>query len=341
MIQRYGGTPRQLGEAHGEIFRDTIRANVRLLVDNSHRAANKNCLEAATAWARRQSRCHCERWPWLGEEIRGIARGSGVAFEKIEQLNFRIWQYGIYGAGHACSNFIGTTQDGVLLLGGTLDDPRELYGFVEVAPDAGHRFMTFLICGTVWGSRGINDAGLALGVSSLTLGGLRYDAQSVWQQDICLRLILQQCASCEDVIAFCRQHLFTMNFIVADAAGNSKAFTCSPLGVWEYSAPTRALTNHLLTPLCDTHLQSGWNGEQHESSVPRLARLNAWLDERNGSITLGEAKSQLCRTDGAAGELVNNANTAFVTIARPQFSPSLWVAEKPATADGFREYSFA
>lgn len=335
------GNAYKIGVAHGEAFHEVIATNLAMLLDDWHRHGNANWLDEAESWAYKQAQRHGELWPWLRDEMRGIADGSGQSVDRIILLNFRVWQYNIYGAGAMCSSFLGHAADGTLVTGGALDDPRELYGFVDVAPDAGYRFMSFAICGTVWANRGLNEKGLSVGVSSQPLKGLQAGNIPTWQQDICLRVILQECATCDDVLQFCETHRFLMNFVVADATGNHESFTVSPLGVFRFASEVNCLTNHLLSSLHDAHRAGGWDGAVlADTSETRLRSLQDWLQDRDGKFTLDEIFDYL-GSSGPREAAVNNFDTAFMTVARPQcMPPEFYVAEKPVTSGGFRRFSF-
>jgi hypothetical protein len=279
----------------------------------------------------------------LAEEIRGIADGSGLPRETIELLNFRAWQYFLYGSGGACTSFIGRSADAGLVLGGALDDPRELYGMVDVAPGDGFRFMTFSLLGTAWASRGINAAGLAIGISSLPLAGIRV-VEPMWQQDFCLRAILQTCADCAAVEAFCQEHAFPLNVMAVDAGGHSLALTRTGLGCFVHGPDVAVLANHLPTPALEAiHRAAGWDGRvEAPTSTCRTAQLTGFLARRDGAFKLREAQAELARRDAVSDAFVHNAQTCFLTLAAPVTRPGQWqVAEPPATADTFLMFNMA
>jgi hypothetical protein len=342
MIYRYkfSGSPGAIGLEHGKAFRGSIEAIISIFVEHpnemwSHRR------DEALAWFRHMRDKHYNEWPWLAEEIAGIAKGAGIELELIEQLNFRTWQYPLIHQGHACSSFAAKMHDGNLISGGSLDDPRWLYAFTDIAPAGGLRFMTFPICGTAWGNRGMNGAGLVLGISSQNLRGLRFDPNSIWQQDICFRLLLQTCSNCEDVLEFCRYRPFIANICAADSSGNSVVFNNGPFGLHVYQGAS-AITNHVLPELEDFYTRRGWDGSNDVASTyARLERLNNWIEHRDGRITLDEAKTEMARRDGWPNRTVNNPMTAFIMLAMPQRQPrSMWAASGPVTTQNFQAFDF-
>src|SRR5690606_29984868 len=125
-LEKLHGSPRQVGLAHGRAFKHVIASNCGWSVQHPN-ATWSDRIDQGEAWFAMQRDRHFDRWPWLAEEMAGIAEGSGIALGLIERLNFRIWQCGLYGAGSGCSNFIATMPNGQLLVGGSLDDPRYIY----------------------------------------------------------------------------------------------------------------------------------------------------------------------------------------------------------------------
>ena len=341
MREKFKGTHRQIGFAHGSTFKHVIATNLCEFIEHPNSYWTDH-INDAESWVHGLSEKHFDTWPWLAEEIAGIADGSGIPKEKIINLNFRIWKYDSYGESHACSSFIGTMKNNHIILGGAFDDPHWMYGFVDMQPTDGLRYMTFPACGTVWASRGMNETGLTIGVSAQSVKGLHYDPASIWQQDICLRVILQTCCNCKEVIEFCQSHPFFDNIAVADASGHSKIIVCSPLGVHQYSETVHCVTNHLLPEIHEAHKKQGWDGTVDvPTTYNRLEQLNRWLAENDGQISIVGAKSELARRDGWPNQTVNNPMTAFVTLAVPQATPkSFWVASKPVTAENFTEYFF-
>ena len=56
------------------------------------------------AWQKRLRTFCFDHWPWLQDEIAGLAEGAGIETELAELLSFRAWQYEVYHAG-SCSSF--------------------------------------------------------------------------------------------------------------------------------------------------------------------------------------------------------------------------------------------
>src|SRR6202795_3811979 len=82
------GTPAQIGAAHGEAQRDRIREYADRFIGSlgSGTAARLTGGELWGCWAP-QVAVNQREAPHLVEEMRGIARGAGVSFERVFLLN--------------------------------------------------------------------------------------------------------------------------------------------------------------------------------------------------------------------------------------------------------------
>lgn len=330
------GAPRELGRQHGTALRSQIHANVATLLGDYLTGTMSTPRAVIDAWQKRLREFCFDHWPWLPDEIAGLAEGAGLPPSLAELLNFRAWQYDVYHRG-ACSSFALPGAEGALLTGGTLDDPRHLYAFVHCAPATGLRYLSFPIAGTAWANRGLNEAGLALGISSLLCPGVAFNLARLVPVDLVFREMLQFCATVADVAARCRQFDFFCNLIAVDAHGG--VFACSQYGdartIYPAADATAALTNHPREPAAATLRARGYTGpEASSASVERLDQISAWLAAHRGRATLAAAQ-QFLGAPIRAGT-VNNAHTAFATIASPQAAPStLWVAQQPVQSDSF------
>src|SRR4051794_16284459 len=87
-ILELAGSPAQLGAAHGEAQRDRIRGHAERFLDYILSTAAVRVSEAEL-WDRwtPQVAVNQRLAPDLVEEMRGIARGAGVSFERIFMLN--------------------------------------------------------------------------------------------------------------------------------------------------------------------------------------------------------------------------------------------------------------
>jgi isopenicillin-N N-acyltransferase-like protein len=177
-VVELSGTPAQVGAAHGESQRDRIRAFadrfVGWLVSSS--AVR---LSEADLWGRwaPQVAVNQREAPDLVDEMRGIARGAGVPFERIFLLNslldlnsFRYLELALPLAG--CSTFAVVAEPGTgkTLVGQTYDMPefhQDYLTLLRLRPAQGPAQLVFTFAGIV-GAAGMNEAGLALNINYLS-----------------------------------------------------------------------------------------------------------------------------------------------------------------------------
>ncbi|MDB6169174.1 MAG: peptidase [Verrucomicrobia bacterium] len=333
------GAPHDLGRQHGAALRSQIHANVGALLAGFFRGTSSPLLEEIRAWQKRLRAFCFDHWPWLEDEIQGIAEGAGLDRTTAELLSFRAWQYEAYHAG-ACSSFALPGSDGKILAGGTLDDPRFLYAVAQVQPTAGLRYLSFPLAGTVWANRGMNEAGLALGLSSLLCPGVTFELGHLVPVDLVFRSMLQFCSTVAEVEAGCRKFHFFGNLVAVDRHGGvfASANYCGGMTTYPATDGIARLTNHPVEPAANALRARGFTGPDPGAfSTERLAQIDAWIAAQTRRASVRDAAEFL----GGASQFgsVNNPNTAFATIAVPESDASvLWVAQQPVTADAF--YAF-
>ena len=333
------GAPRELGRQQGAALRSQIHANIGTLLAGFVTGNEGPSPDVIRAWQKRLRTFCFDHWPWLQDEIAGIAEGAGIEPELAELLSFRAWQYEIYHAG-SCSSFALPGADGKILTGGTLDDPRFLYTIAQVQPTKGLRFLSFPLAGTVWANRGMNESGLALGISSLVCPGVKFELEKLVPVDLVFRDLLQFCSTVAEVEARCRKFNFFCNLVAVDQLGGifSSSNYCGQLTAYPKPDRIAALTNHPIEAAATGLRARGYTGpDPGAHSVERLAELTAWNATHTGRATVADAKTFL----GAESKFgrVNNPNTAFATIAVPQSDPhTLWLAQQPVMTEGFQAF---
>jgi isopenicillin-N N-acyltransferase-like protein len=172
------GTSAQVGAAHGESQRDRIRAYADRFLGWLLRSAAIPLTEASlwSRWAPQVAANEREA-PELVEEMRGIARGAGVSFERIFLLNslldlssFRYLDLAQPFAG--CSSFavVREAGSGKTLVGQTYDMPalhQDYVTLLRLKPARGPRQLVVTFAGIV-GACGLNEAGIAVNINYLS-----------------------------------------------------------------------------------------------------------------------------------------------------------------------------
>jgi hypothetical protein len=339
------GSPVEMGRQYGQAMADRIMPNVRLLVWREGEPPLPRQDAEYRAWVQGQAAAFA-RWPWLIEEMRGVAEGVGVPYDDILELNLRAWQYDIYGAtapAHACSSLAVTLADGTLANAGALDDPAEYYcGPVKWEPVEGYRFISFPITGTSWGNRGVNSAGLAVGISSQVLPGLRRLDHAI-NQDLALRVMLQTCATVDEVRRFCQAHPFTINLVVTDAQGGLFCAHQTAAGMYEFPVQQQGyatLTNHVADDGCRYWLQQCGVSEFSESDTTRERRgyLLAFAREHSGRCTAEAVRDLVGARDDANPGTIHNHGSIAIAYCNTQADPGamwLWYNDVESSTGGF------
>jgi len=343
------GNPSQLGREYGKMCAEEIRQNLSVLIwcENYVRREFFEVLPREDsdfiAWQKKQESILSDNWPWLLEEMAGVAKASDVSFEDILLLNLRAWQYSYFGKpGVACSNLAITLDDGTVACAGALDDPVEYYcGPVCFEPDDGYSCITFPITGTSWGNRGMNEKGLSMGISAQPLPGLK-KLDNTMNQDLAVRIILQSCSTVGQVRDFCREHPFTMNMVCVDAAGGIFCAHNTAAGLFEIPARgTAEITNHIVSDKIKKQLSAMGVSEFPETDTtrPRRENLINFTQAHSGKCTAEEVMKFISTCDETNPGSINRHNngTVFLTFANPQNDPKTFWVMRPHIEDEFKQ----
>jgi isopenicillin-N N-acyltransferase-like protein len=185
LIVDVSGSGRERGRAHGEMLRDRIAdALERWDADVGERMGIPAADHVAGLLAATQFLPAIEAaTPELLEEVRGIAEGAAVSFERILAYNLmdeEWWYSQAAGHRHACSLVaVGAGEGGAALLAQNMDLPEVMDGGQSVvrstAPD-GSRTVVLTAAGMI-GLTGCNSDGLGVCVNTLSM--LRHSDEGV------------------------------------------------------------------------------------------------------------------------------------------------------------------
>lgn len=321
MVATFRGSPAEIGRSYGETFRGKILSNIDTLLTPIREELTLK--PGFPAWRDKQEADIAVQMPWYKQEMQAVSEAVGVDYETILLLNLRAWQYDLYSGASPdehCSSVIIRLADGCDVNAGALDDPYELYcGPVRIVPDEGYSFISFPITGTGWGNRGMNSAGLTIGISSQRLGGL-HGRETMCNQDIAIRAILQTCATVEEVREYCRMHSFTLNLVVSDAQGGRLCMHNTVAGPLELpEGEYAAMTNHVV---CDQFfrffVEHGVRDFPESTTTrKRRSRLVNLIEEREGKADFEEILSFLCKRYPDEEGSIWNDRTIVLTAACP------------------------
>jgi len=287
------GTPAQIGAAHGEAQRERIRAAVdRFLGFILGSAAIPLTEESLWAHWAPQVAANQREAPALVEEMRGIARGAGVSFERIFLLNslldlnsFRYLALAENFAG--CSTFavVAAAGNGQTLTGQTYDMPefhQESLALLRLRPAQGPRQLVFTFAGIV-GAAGLNEAGIGVNINYLS----PRDVGPGRLHSVVVRQILAGSQLADALTpAVMPPKAGGAHFLIADADGTvvSVETTARRHAVFYPDGNSIGHTNHYLADRLrdDEHLRAASIG----SSLARYAALRRFLRERADRLNL-------------------------------------------------------
>ncbi|MFN4259337.1 MAG: C45 family autoproteolytic acyltransferase/hydrolase [Gemmataceae bacterium] len=292
-VHDFSGTPAQIGAAHGEAERERIRAYAERLLDFYLRHASMPLTEE-TMWGywAGQVAANEREAPELVEEMRGIARGAGVSFERVFLLNslldlnsFRYLPMTQNIVG--CTTFAATAaaDTGLTLLGQTYDMAafhEDYVALLRLRPTRGPRQLVFTFAGIV-GAAGLNEHGLGVNINYLSprdvgLGRLH---------SVVVRQILAGDQLADALTpAVMPPRAGGAHFLIGDADGTllSVETTARRHAVFYPDGNAIGHTNHYLSDWLknDEYLRAGSIG----GSLARYAALRRFLRQRGDSLTL-------------------------------------------------------
>ncbi len=176
-ILNVSGTPSQIGAAHGENERDRIHDCLDRFLGWVCSSAVVSLTEQSL-WAKwsPQVAFNEQVAPDLVAEMRGIARGANVSFERIFLLNSMLdlvgFRYLPMAQNFGCTTFAVAkdTSTGGTLIGQTYDMPELLQDsllMLRIKPERGPRQLVFTFTGII-GACGMNEAGIGLCINYLS-----------------------------------------------------------------------------------------------------------------------------------------------------------------------------
>ena len=210
------GTPGDMGMAHGRQLQSRIElaiAGMRARIGEGAYEASWGDFQTTLAYCREQA-------PELVEEMEGIARGAGVEFRDVFNINahldLQVWKRLVKDAGACSSHAVSTGSE--VLLGWNGDDWvgwMDCGAVVRGRPAPGEPFIYWSLAGSV-GRPGMN-LHLALGANTLPSrrwrpDGLLYPMMS--------RLLLG-CRSADEAVKLIERYnvCCAMNYLIADREG--------------------------------------------------------------------------------------------------------------------------
>ena len=184
-------------------------------------------------------------------EYEGLAQGLGVDGDRYMTL---VFSYMISDAGPRCTVVAARDSAGAATFAKTDDIELQDLGMntLEVArPDVGHAHVHLHFAGTPWSVAGMNETGLAMGMTGIP--GPELDRDGVFSL-LALHTVLPACATVDEAIDHVRGlrlNAYGFSLMVGDASGQVALLEKSGAGMsaTPLTAGTPlAHTNHVLDP---------------------------------------------------------------------------------------------
>ncbi|MFB0567640.1 MAG: C45 family autoproteolytic acyltransferase/hydrolase [Candidatus Bathyarchaeia archaeon] len=234
--------------------------------------------------------------PNLLEEIDGISDGGGYNRHAILTLALTI------GRIPGCTAIAVThkrTVDGKTVFARNYDAPPSCqeFGVFKTYPEDGLSHIGCCWDLLVGREDGINEAGLAIATNGVH--GVYTDDPGVWDH-IPVRAVLDSCENMREAVNLLRRipHLFTKNFLMADANGDIAIVEAAQqnVAVLYPESGLGVITNHFES---ETMIQYNSPRREMFKTRERLRNAKAWLEEKRRLIGKGEMKRLL--TDAKRG----------------------------------------
>jgi predicted choloylglycine hydrolase len=221
--------------------------------------------------------------PDLAEEFHGIVEGSGMTRREVVALSFLV---DLGATGSSCTGVVFASGPDGPVVGKTSDCTpgvqQEWLRPRRIKPTRGFAAVTHSHVGSPNAEMGMNDQGLAIGISGLLSRGFEADGVG-WQQDI--RGVLHACATTAEAIDMLRRipiRKAGYALVVGDASGDV-AVVEKLVGKVGVRRPVNNVAYEANVALCAEVLpcvDSRWGGE---NCTRRMALLDKLVPEKNWS----------------------------------------------------------
>ena len=292
------GTPYELGFQHGTAYRDEIlsqtEARVKLCSDPKwagHSIERSRVLEIAEACLD----AHRAYSPELVEELRGMSDATGLSLAELLIVNgFTDFVDTLYAIGGPspkedvnvsdnCTTFIvpdSATNDGHGFYGQTWDmhvtaEPNVV--MLQLHPEGKPKAVIFSITGCV-GMIGLNDAGIAVGINTLSGGDGKIGV--TWPfvvRRILAQTNIESALACLTTAELAGAH----NYMIFDK--NGRGYNIEAMSTTQQVTPLEVdslvHTNHCVAPVTRS-VERVRPAELQENSLMRLAQASELLSKR-------------------------------------------------------------
>lgn len=329
-----GDDDRAAGLNQGREFRHLIRAYVDRYTH--YHTGQFDERRAAAALDDEASR-YRSVFPNLVRRIEGLAEGAQLPFLDVFAIQSRFFVRQARPQPEGCSQMVWPDSDRGPMLVGLIDADPGNY-FVHQRADR-----SVYVCHAAFmhGGRGINRAGLAVGMSSCSAGMVLAEQ---YERLMVVAALAEACSTTGEAIDFLRRYPCQSNFTFADAAGRVALVQAlgESVSVTE-TAPGEsglAVTNHYTDPDLQRRVCALRAIEAYPINNNTRCRLD-WFEQvchaYRGAYTFELAQSAVRSHHGFPHSVCNDL-TVCATIATPD-DRAFHVAEHPPCRRTFTRYA--
>jgi hypothetical protein len=352
-IETVSGTAYEMGFQQGQIYKHVIKGDVQ-------QWAMRHSFQGSDAYIKKSKevgrKLNQEMAPWVEEEIRGIADGSGIDAEWLHLLNLRIWETPnlpfdpkaeapklpqIDSSG--CTAFGMITEEDGVVIGGNLDDQRHPFALIRRRPKNGLAHLTVARVGGIWNQNGMNEAGLFMAADGM---GKHPDFLDPNPSPLSIngtikRMVLQTCHNVKEAVDFIIKSRTSHNFVLGDASGNLAAVqVMGSLHDVQYAKDYENMvfcTNHAFMPgIVKPLLAQKCEPYVAEKSIVRFDVLTEARKKMPRNFET--LRQMLTSHEGHPNSICNNLS-AFSMMARPQKDKNLvYVADMPPCRNEYGKF---
>lgn len=340
-IDTISGSHYEMGKQFGYVHRHLIHGNVHQWPMCHTFQGSDTELDKGVEEFRRANEAIA---PWAEDELQGIADGSGADVDWIRRMDLRVWNYvprrEFQLSGCTAIGMI-SEEEGVVI-GGTLDDPREPYVLVRRIPADGIPHVMVAWAGTIWGQNGMNEAGLFMAVASLGVHPDYKDADPNPHPPTgtLTRLIIETCQNVPEALDLLCRSKSNGSWVLGDSSGNLAAIQImGSINEIQHAADHDNMvfcTNHEFMPgLVEALAAHGCKPRLTDYSVTRFDVLASAREQMPRS---SETMRNLLRSHEGFPHSICNDASAMAMMAVPQKYPDKCLyAERPPCRNEFQE----
>ncbi|MFC7681744.1 C45 family autoproteolytic acyltransferase/hydolase [Paenibacillus sp. GCM10028914] len=309
------GTPYEIGFQHGETLKPLVKGIVQHLVPSDMEFQHKDVEETITLLKK--------NFPELLEEMKGIADGSDIPFEKIVSLNIKILHY--------CTVIAFEESDVGPILGKNFDFPGYAFQTLfHVIPNKGHSFVHLGCAGSISSYGGINIKGLAMGHAVVFLR----EQENVLGIPIAFvrRLALQYCSTTKEAIEYVasiQTQKVGDNILFLDSKGEARVIEKAPKSFQVRKPESRIVycTNSFVHEDHSHYIDDGSDGSNRHKALGHLLP--------HDNLTEQSLKTILSNKEGNYPICRKTTQVSFVAFPEKLM---LKVTDGKPVAEGYKDF---